>query len=231
MDNVHYVINKENTQALNVEYISIVPLVTPFVDGSNQAQIVRALEFDYMYYYKTTNDVQNYPFPFEKTEPVRDFDYLDYVVYVRMLNLFLLMSSSLNSRNNIMAADWDTPIKQYSVVRNSTFPSAGGPIPVNDTSVQNSQYAATVTSTNTVIQQVFPALRRCLINHYAGLFFWRQHLLWKCSAKDVSFCWSQYSRRIQHIQQQREISRWHYTILDDEFSWRYAYYNCLLSKR
>jgi hypothetical protein len=138
VDNVHYVQNHGDTEALDVVYISLVPLISPFVDGSNNALIIRELDFDYGYYYKTGNDVENYPFPFKNINPTRDYDYLDYAV--------------LGARSNILAADWDTPIKQYKLVRNSTFP-ASDTSSVNDTSIPNSQYAFTVTSTNTIIQQ------------------------------------------------------------------------------
>jgi hypothetical protein len=137
VDNVHYVINKQNTEAYDVVYVSNVPLVTPFVDASNQAMVIRALEFDHLYYEQQVNGVRDYKYPFTSTDP-RDFDYLDYYV--------------LSQRSNVMAADWDTPIKQYNIPRNNTFPAAI-PISINDTSVQNSQYASTITSTNTVVQQ------------------------------------------------------------------------------
>jgi hypothetical protein len=78
VDNVQGVQNEYGTQALDVVYISIVPLITPFVDGSDNAEIVHELYFDYPYYYKGVNEVGNYPFPFKNIVPVRDSDYLDY---------------------------------------------------------------------------------------------------------------------------------------------------------
>ena len=87
VDNVQWVQNKAQTVALNVKQVSFVPLVTPFVDGSNQAQITRVLDYDFAYYSKLVNGYADYVYPFiHPTKPyasdsLRDFDYVDYLRY------------------------------------------------------------------------------------------------------------------------------------------------------
>jgi hypothetical protein len=48
----------------------------------NQAMVIRAIEFDHLYYEQSTNGVKNYPYPFKNYAPNdRDYDYLDYARY------------------------------------------------------------------------------------------------------------------------------------------------------
>ena len=45
IDNVLQVENKEETDALNVEYVGIIPLISPLVDGSDQTAVIQAAKF------------------------------------------------------------------------------------------------------------------------------------------------------------------------------------------
>eukprot|EP01107_Rhizomastix_libera_P001785 TRINITY_DN12_c0_g1_i3.p1 TRINITY_DN12_c0_g1~~TRINITY_DN12_c0_g1_i3.p1 ORF type:complete len:2440 (-),score=653.16 TRINITY_DN12_c0_g1_i3:246-7565(-) len=137
IDDVLQAENKENTQALNVKYVSIVPLVSPVVDGVNQRLVSHALTFDYMYYQKQYNYHADYVYPFTKTTPVRDEDYLDFRV--------------LGYRGNYMVADWDSPVKNFKIARNSAFPSNLPQVNVSD--VGNSGLTTTVDSGDKLIQE------------------------------------------------------------------------------
>ena len=50
VDNVLQVENKEDTEALDVDYIAMIPLISPVVDGSDQTEPIRALRFLPSYY-------------------------------------------------------------------------------------------------------------------------------------------------------------------------------------
>ena len=82
-------------------------------------------------------------------------------------SVYSYFSIRLSVRNNIMVADWDTPVKQYKETRNSSIFPPAAPVNVDDTSVQNSQYASTITSSNTVLKQV---IRRAISQTYFHLF-------------------------------------------------------------
>eukprot|EP01107_Rhizomastix_libera_P001783 TRINITY_DN12_c0_g1_i1.p1 TRINITY_DN12_c0_g1~~TRINITY_DN12_c0_g1_i1.p1 ORF type:complete len:2397 (-),score=564.07 TRINITY_DN12_c0_g1_i1:64-7254(-) len=139
IDDVLQAENKENTQALNVKYVSIVPLVSPVVDGVNQRLVSHALTFDYMYYQKQYNFHADYVYPFKQLTPTRDEDFLDFRV--------------LGSRSNYLVADWDTPVKNFKISRDSTFPSN---LPqVNVTDVANSGLTTTVDSGDKLVKERF----------------------------------------------------------------------------
>lgn len=62
--------NKENTKAINVDYYSVVALISPIVDGTDLTKVALIGEV-YSDYYKKNN----FSFPFEDT---KNFDYIDF---------------------------------------------------------------------------------------------------------------------------------------------------------
>ena len=89
-DTVLNVENKENTIAYDVDFISIIPLVSPVVDGVNQADVIELCQLYYKYY-----EEYNYTYPWKQTGA--DNDYIDY--------------QRLSNKDIVMVAEWDTPTK------------------------------------------------------------------------------------------------------------------------
>ncbi len=96
IDNVLSAQNRAHTDALDVEHIAVVPLISPVVDGNDQASLAYTLEF-YNEYYQNKKTENSYVFPFEQYGEVRDYDYLDY--------------KELGCSDVVLSPDWDTPVK------------------------------------------------------------------------------------------------------------------------
>ncbi|MCQ2819574.1 MAG: hypothetical protein MJ252_20110, partial [archaeon] len=132
IDNVVKVENKEDSEALNVTYIGVIPIIAPLVDGSDQGSVARTLQL-YDKYYKAYKFKLNY-------EVDSDYDYID-VKY-------------LNDKKVVIVNDWDTPVKPNVELRN-------GPQFLNTTN-NNTEInidrihsgGVTVNSTNEVIKQI-----------------------------------------------------------------------------
>jgi hypothetical protein len=122
-----------------VKYVSMIPLISPVVNGDNMLKVSNALEFDYMYYQKQYNSHGDYPYPFVNYKTNRDVDYLDFRV--------------LGSRSNYLVVDWDTPVKNYKLSRNSSFPMNLPQVNVSD--VPNSCYTTTVDSGDKILQESY----------------------------------------------------------------------------
>ncbi len=109
IDNVLTAENKEDTNADEVEHIAVIPLVSPVVDGNDQASLVYTIEF-YDQYYKSRQsaaDTNAFVFPFENaTDSSRDYDYIDY--------------KTLKCTDTVLSADWDTPVKTTMELRSET---------------------------------------------------------------------------------------------------------------
>ena len=89
--------NKENTIAKDVNYISLVPLVSPLVDGEDEGLIAHTVPV-YEEYYRTHNFV--YPWKEYKEENI---DYIDY--------------AEIAGKNVCYVDDFDTPVKLAKVKR------------------------------------------------------------------------------------------------------------------
>jgi len=122
IDNVMNCENKEETEALDVVHVSIVPLITPLIDINDQVQLAHHLEFDIEYYKQTTNQIMNYIFPFALDS---DYDYLDF--------------TRLCSRHNVLAASWDEAVKIFRIARD-TVDGAGPSQGVDISSIMNANY-------------------------------------------------------------------------------------------
>ena len=95
-DQVFNVENKENTEAKNVNLITIIPLISLVVGGSDQTGVIHTVEF-YDEYYKT----HEYKYPWTQTGA--DIDYIDY--------------AELSDKDILFSTDWDHPVKQFKVER------------------------------------------------------------------------------------------------------------------
>ena len=81
----------------NVNFITIIPLISPLLDNFDLGKIINKIEIYDNYY---TN--HNYKFPFN--ENGIDYDYIDY--------------AELSGKDIINVIDWDTPVKISKVMRN-----------------------------------------------------------------------------------------------------------------
>ena len=95
-DQVFNVENKENTEAKNVNLITIIPLISLVVGGSDQTGVIHTVEF-YDEYYK------NHEYKYPWTQTGSDIDYIDY--------------AELSDKDILFSTDWDHPVKQFKVER------------------------------------------------------------------------------------------------------------------
>ena len=137
VDNVLQVENKEDTKALNVEYIGIVPLISPVVDGSDQTLVSRALKFLPSYY---KNESRTYYYPF-KSVVGQNYDILDFMW--------------LNNKDVTLNAEWDIPVKPLKGTRNSSFPTL--PADTGSINIKNYQYTTSINSLEVTLQQTYYA--------------------------------------------------------------------------
>ena len=85
--------NKENTVAKDVNFIALIPLVTPLVDGEDEGKVAQVVPVFEKYYKK-----HNFIYPWRTIEGrVRDIDYIDY--------------AEVAGKNVCYVDDFDTPVK------------------------------------------------------------------------------------------------------------------------
>ena len=135
IDNVLQVENKEDTLAIDVEYIGIVPSVTPILDNNDQQELARMMRFVPSYY---TTPTPPYWYPMEDTTD-KNIDYIDFMW--------------LKGRNVILNADWDTPVKAGKKIRDpALFPPASE---VGSLDIGNRNYTTTIDNVNYVLEQIY----------------------------------------------------------------------------
>ena len=89
VDNVVKIENKEQTGAFDVEYVGLIPLISPLTDGDDQRITQWNLKI-YVDYYNTLNDFE---VPFE-SDDAQDFIYTAY----------------LQGKGAVIIAEWDSPV-------------------------------------------------------------------------------------------------------------------------
>ena len=135
VDNVLQLQNKEETEAIDVDYIAVVPLISPVVDGSNQAATALMTEFLPSYY---TKNGRYWYYPFEN-QVDQNFDYLDF--------------AWLNGRNIVLGAEWEIPVKPLKVIRNSSaFPATNFS---GSFDILNMNYSMSVNTPDLVTEQIY----------------------------------------------------------------------------
>ena len=92
--------NKEATEARNVSYISLVPLVCPLFDGEDEGSVATAIPLYENYY-----EDHEYTYPWKNVNEERGTDYIDYV--------------EVSGKGVCYVADFDTPVKMGKVTRQS----------------------------------------------------------------------------------------------------------------
>ena len=130
--------NKENTLAKDVNYISLIPLVTPLVDGEDEGLIARIVPVYEDYYFK-----HNYYYPWKDWEN-RGIDYIDY--------------AEVAGKNVCYVDDFDTPTKiahnmredTPEVITNKYEPKEGEKITLDE-----SAGAEKGISPNTLLRQIY----------------------------------------------------------------------------
>ena len=114
-DTVLQVENKENTVARDVVYYGVIPLISPLVDGSNQAAVAISMEFYNKYYTsKVTEGSNNYYVPFTETT---QNEYIDF--------------QELSGKDVILGADWDQQVKISKELRREHFTTDYGVTKLN----------------------------------------------------------------------------------------------------
>ena len=83
--------NKENTLAKDVNYIALIPLVTPLVDGEDEGLVAQVVPVYEDYYFK-----HEFTYPWKQIEN-REIDYIDY--------------AEVAGKNICYVNDYDTPVK------------------------------------------------------------------------------------------------------------------------
>ena len=91
VDNVVKIENKEQTGATDVEYVGLIPLISPLTDGDDQRKTQWNLKIYVDYYNKDNNFVV--PFP-HGNDNVQDFIYTGY----------------LHGKGAVIVAEWDSPV-------------------------------------------------------------------------------------------------------------------------
>lgn len=134
VDNVLQVENKEDTDAIDVEYIGMVPIISPVVDGSDQTQVITAAQFLASYY---NNTLRQWYYPFQNVNG-ENFDYLDY--------------AWLNGKNIVLVAEWDIPVQTEKQPRTDAFPPINTDQPFD---IGNMNYSTSISSSTTVLEQIY----------------------------------------------------------------------------
>ena len=96
LDNFLNIEHKNGSDTQNVNFITIIPLISPLLDNFDSQKIVNKIEIYNNYYIN-----HNYKFPFNEKDI--DYDYIDY--------------AELSGKNIINVIDWDTPVKISKVMR------------------------------------------------------------------------------------------------------------------
>ena len=91
VDNVVKVENKEQSGALEVEYVGLIPIISPLTDGDDQRKTQWNLKIYVDYYNKDNNFI--IPFP-KNNDNVQDFIYTGY----------------LQGKGAIIVTEWDSPV-------------------------------------------------------------------------------------------------------------------------
>jgi len=127
IDNVMNCENKEETFAYRVQHVSIVPVISPFIDILDQIHLTNALVFDKEYYLKSVNKIGDWSYPFPQTGgDDREADYLDWDL--------------LYDRTNVLAADWDEGVSLSRWARSDfDIPSGRGDFVPRDV-IMNADY-------------------------------------------------------------------------------------------
>ena len=90
IDNVVKIENKEQSTAYDVEYVGLIPLISPLTDGDDQRKTQWNLKI-YVDYYNTLN---TFEVPFRKDD-AQDFVYTAY----------------LRGKGAVIVAEWDSPVQ------------------------------------------------------------------------------------------------------------------------
>jgi hypothetical protein len=108
VDNVVKIENKEQTGAFDVEYVGLIPLISPLTDGDDQRKTIWNLKI-YVDYYNTIN---NFEVPF-RSDDAQDFIY----------------TAFLKGKGAVIVAEWDSPVLP---VKETITPEKAGDISLDD---------------------------------------------------------------------------------------------------
>ena len=133
-DTVLNVENKENTLAHDVDYISVIPLVSPIVDGSDQGSTIELCELYMPYYTK-----HGFTFPWKVNGA--DEDYIDY--------------QELSGINIVNVAEWDTPVKINKVLRSEVPEFDNSAIVDKEMDVENGNRTTMIDSNQKLLHQMY----------------------------------------------------------------------------
>ena len=140
LDNFLNIEHKNGSETNNVNFITIIPLISPLLDNFDLQKIVNKIEIYNNYYID-----HNYKFPFNENGV--DYDYIDY--------------AELSGKNVINVIDWDTPVKISKIMRsdiisdeNHNIYSPSNKIPAEKMDIIGSNIIK-MTNSDMVLKEVF----------------------------------------------------------------------------
>ncbi|MCQ2818677.1 MAG: hypothetical protein MJ252_15530, partial [archaeon] len=150
VDNVLQVENKEHTVAKDTVYYAVIPLVSPLVDGVDQAQVATYLEFDNDYYLRhganKERPVGNFSVPWVLAKEGSEDAKLSQAEFIDF--------AELSGHGITTGADWDQPVKIVKKSR-TEYPGAktySEEVPLN---VKNAGYSTTINNTQMLLEQIY----------------------------------------------------------------------------
>ena len=132
-DSVLQVENKEKTEALDVDYITVVPLISPVLDGADQSSMIQVCDLYHNYYRE-----RNYTFPW-KNDGI-DLDYLDF--------------QELSGKNVILIKEWEHPVKIEKVLRGEIFKDPPSTF-YQEIDVENLNFTTVIDNPQIVLKQMY----------------------------------------------------------------------------
>ena len=124
--------NKENTIASDVSLYTIIPLITPLVEGGDHGTIAHIVEFHKQYY-----SSHGFTFPWSSTGS--EYDFIDY--------------AELSGNGVVVVKDFDTPVKFFKVGRDEvTYSNKYNP---SDTSIDVDDSQTTLTNSQTILKEMY----------------------------------------------------------------------------
>ena len=129
--------NKENTLAKDVNYIALIPLICPLVDGEDEGLIAKNIPIYEDYYFK-----HDFSYPWVKIEP-REDDFIDY--------------AEVAGKNICYVDDFDTPVKLEKKLRTDEDVNYPNKLikPSEDGKLDENYGADKGITSNTILRQIY----------------------------------------------------------------------------
>ena len=130
--------NKEKTEAIDVNYVSLIPLIAPLFDGEDEGSVAKVVPLYENYYEK-----HEYKYPWKKDQPNRGEDYIDYV--------------EVAGKKVCYVDDFDTPVKLARKARDELEEKVTGLYKPEGNATIDEYADKTKASANSLLKQVYYA--------------------------------------------------------------------------